>query len=197
MDKLQQNFEQSVNEENKVILRPAQVEDGAALLEIYRPYIERTAITFEYTVPTVGEFQGRIRQTLERYPYLVAEENGIIVGYAYLSTFKNRAAYDWSAETSIYLRMDCRRRGIGTRLYHGLEQAAGQMGLCNLNACVAAPPVEDEYLTMDSVRFHEYMGYSPVGTFHNCAYKFGRWYNMMWLEKMVGEHGEKMKKPWG
>ncbi len=91
-------------------IRLASVEDAAELLEIYRPYIEKTAITFEVEVPSVEEFAGRIRHTLEKYPYLVAEEQGRIVGYAYASPFKTRAAYDWSVDLCQNGRTEQRNR---------------------------------------------------------------------------------------
>lgn len=169
-------------------IRTASAEDAAGLLEIYRPYVEHTAITFEYEVPTVGEFEERITNTLKRYPYLVAEKDHEMVGYAYVSPFKERAAYDWSVETSIYVRKEAKQQGIGRRLYDRLEQILRQQGILNVNACIAYPQIEDEYLTKDSVRFHEKLGYEMVGTFHQCGYKFGRWYDMVWMEKMIGEH---------
>ena len=105
-------------------LRPAVPGDAAALLEIYAPYVRETAITFEYQVPSPEEFRERIRRTLERWPYLVAEAGGRCLGYAYLGAFVGRAAYGWSAETSIYLRQDMKRRGLGRRLYGALEDLA-------------------------------------------------------------------------
>ena len=159
-------------------IRTASAEDAAGLLEIYRPYVEHTAITFEE----------RITNTLKRYPYLVAEKDHEMVGYAYVSPFKERAAYDWSVETSIYVRKEAKQQGIGRRLYDRLEQILRQQGILNANACIAYPQIEDEYLTKDSVRFHEKLGYEMVGTFHQCGYKFGRWYDMVWMEKMIGEH---------
>ena len=168
-------------------IRTASAEDAAGLLEIYRPYVEHTAITFEYEVPTVGEFEERITNTLKRYPYLVAEKDHEMVGYAYVSPFKERAAYDWSVETSIYVRKEAKQQGIGRRLYDRLEQILRQQGILNANACIAYPQIEDEYLTKDSVRFHEKLGYEMVGTFHQCGYKFGRWYDMVWMEKYIGK----------
>ena len=106
----------------EVTIRMAAPEDAAALVAIYAPYVEVTAISFEYTVPTVEEFAGRIRKTLERYPYLVAEAGGKIVGYAYASPFHSRAAYQWAAECSIYVEQSCRQSGVGRRLYTALEE---------------------------------------------------------------------------
>lgn len=172
-----------------VTVRAASPEDGAALLDIYAPYVRETAITFEYDVPSLEEFRGRIRRTLERYPYLVAEAAGEAVGYAYAGPFKERAAYDWAVETSVYLRRDRRRRGAGRRLYEALEAVLREQNVRNLYACVACPETEDAYLTWNSVNFHAHMGFRLVGEFYKCGYKFGNWYNMAWMEKLLGEHG--------
>ena len=103
-------------------IRTACPEDAEALLEIYAPYVRETAVTFEYEVPSPEEFRGRIEHVLSRYPYLAAEEDGRIVGYAYLSAFHPRAAYGWCAEPSVYVEMERRGRGIGRRLYEELER---------------------------------------------------------------------------
>lgn len=169
-------------------LRIARSEDADALLAIYAPYVERTAITFEYEVPTLNEFRERIRHTLARYPYLVLEKKGAILGYAYASPFKPRAAYSWDTELSIYLDQEKRGKGYGALLYKSLEFALKMQGILNLNACIAYPPKEDEYLTRGSVRFHKHMGFSKAGHFHKCGYKFDRWYDMVWMEKSIGSH---------
>lgn len=165
-------------------------EDAAALLDIYAPYVENTAITFEYTVPTAEEFKKRISRVLERYPYLAAEKDGEFLGYAYVSPFHERKAYDWAVETSIYVSREKKRMGVGKKLYEALEHILAAQNILNLNACIAWPSEEDEYLTKDSVRFHERLGYRFVGEFHQCGYKFHRWYNMVWMEKSIGEHLE-------
>lgn len=168
--------------------------DAEEILAIYAEYVKKTAITFEYEVPDMEEFRGRIRHTLERFPYLVARENGKIVGYAYASPFKARPAYDWAVETSIYVDRNLRRCGIGRKLYGALEATLKKQGILNMNACIAYPKTEDEYLTRDSVKFHEKLGYQMVGTFHQCGYKFHRWYDMVWMEKFIGEHRENQQK---
>lgn len=172
----------------KMKIRTATVTDAKELLAIYAPYVKKTAITFEYEVPTLEEFKKRIENTLKNYPYLVAEAHGELLGYAYTSAFHERAAYDWAAEVSIYVREDKRGCGIGGRFYTVLEGISRAQHILNLNACIAYPETEDEYLTKDSVRFHEHLGYSMVGEFHKCGYKFGRWYDMVWMEKMIGAH---------
>lgn len=175
---------------SEVLIRVAKPEDAQALLSIYAPYVEQTAITFEYIVPSVEEFRKRIENTLKKYPYLVAERNGEIIGYAYAGPFKAKAAYSWSVETSIYLKSGEKRRGLGRRLYEELEERLKKQGILNLYACIAYPETEDEHLTKDSVYFHEKMGYRIIGTFYQCGYKFHRWYHMVWMEKMIGKHLE-------
>lgn len=170
------------------MIRSAAVTDAERLLEIYAYYVEHTAITFEYDVPAPEEFRARIAHTLERYPYLVLEEDGVIRGYAYAGVFKGRAAYDRSCEMTIYLDHEAKGRGAGRALYEALEEELRKMGILNLYACIGDPIVEDEYLTKNSEQFHRHMGYTKVGEFHQCGYKFGRWYNMIWMEKLIGEH---------
>lgn len=174
----------------KVNIRIAAEEDAGELLSIYAPYVRDTAITFEYEVPTVEEFSVRIRKVLERFPYLVAERNGKIVGYAYASPFHSRAAYQWGVETSIYVDKNCKRAGVGGKLHEALENILREQGILNLNACIAYPREEDEHLDKNSVEFHEHLGYRMVGEFESCGYKFNRWYNMVWMEKHIGIHLE-------
>lgn len=197
-------------------IRSAKIEDASALLAIYKPYVEGTAITFEYDVPSVEEFAGRIRKTLEKYPYLVLERtednagnieavassecvadgttvgNGAgtaeILGYCYAGVFKGRAAYNRSVETSIYIKQGEHGKGYGRALYTELEQELRSCGFLNAYACIASPKPGSTHLDNSSQKFHEHMGYSLVGTFNDCAYKFNQWYNMIWMEKMLGEH---------
>ena len=136
----------------RVQIRTARPDDAAALLEIYAPYVTDTAITFEYEIPTQAEFASRIEKTLEKYPYFVAEADGRPVGYAYAGAFKERAAYDWSVETSIYVRRDLKCMGVGRRLYDALEAALMAQGITNVNACIAYTGEPDAHLTQDSVR---------------------------------------------
>ena len=176
------------NAENSVLIREAEAGDVPRLLEIYAYYVENTAITFDYDVPSQEEFRGRIERIKARYPYLVIEKDGVIKGYAYAGVFKDRAAYDRSCEMTIYLEHGAAGEGLGRKLYEALEEALREQGILNLYACIGYPDVPDEYLDYNSAQFHEHMGYTKVGTFHRCGYKFGRWYSMIWMEKMIGEH---------
>lgn len=169
-------------------IRTASPDDAEELLAIYAPYVTDTAITFEYDVPGLEEFRARVARTLSKYPYLVAQRGGMILGYAYTGAFVGRAAYDWAVETTIYLRGDCRKTGVGRMLYEELEKISILQNIRNMNACIGYPETEDEHLTMNSIRFHERLGYHMVGIFHNCGYKFGTWYHMAWMEKIIGEH---------
>ena len=162
-------------------IRTATPADAPQLLHIYAPYVENTSITFEYEIPSVENFSERVRHTLEKYPYLVAEENGVILGYAYASAFKQRAAYDWSVETSIYIREDAGRKGIGTALYKALEKALALQNICNLCACIAYP-------NPASVSFHESFGYKTVAHFHSSGFKQNAWSDMIWMEKELCPH---------
>ena len=181
--------------EHDIHIRVASVDDAEALLAIYAPYVVKTAITFEYEVPSLDEFRGRICHTLQKYPYLVAEENGKILGYAYVGPFHDRAAYDWAVETSIYVDENLRRSGVGGKLNRALEAVCKAMGILNMEACIGVPEVEDEHLTRNSEEYHTHIGYRLVGEFYKCGYKFGRWYNMVWMEKLIGEHKDEMQSP--
>ena len=168
-------------------------EDAKELLAIYAPYVRDTAVSFEYEVPSLQEFKGRIQDISKMLPYIKAVEAGEILGYAYAGKFKNRKAYDWSVEVTVYVREDARRRGVGKILYQALENSLQRIGVLNMNACIAVPKGDDEHLSNDSYHFHEKMGFCLVGTFHDSGYKFHTWYDMIWMEKMIGKHGEKQK----
>ncbi len=266
--------------------RVARPEDAEALLAIYAPYVEETAITFEYEVPSVEAFRARIVHTLATYPYIVAVEeqeanaaagrvdgasascldraeanagtahvdgssvssapasgagevteahrtSERIIGYAYVGRLHERAAYDWSVETSIYVDRCARKHGLGRQLYERLEAILRAMNIISVNACIAYPGTmntvaaadrlqdahidigdpntadrarkdprkgsadsgadigEDPYLNTNSPDFHAHLGYQLVGHFHACAYKFDRWYDMIWMEKWIAPHPAK------
>lgn len=176
------------------MIRDAKLDDAERILEIYAYYVENTAITFEYKVPGISEFRERMKNTMKRYPYLVIEKDGVIKGYAYAGVFIGRAAYDWSCEVTIYLDHEAQKCGFGRMLYEALEDRLKRAGILNLYACIGYPEVEDEYLNRNSAHFHEHMGFVTVGKFHKCGYKFGRWYHMIWMEKIIGEHQESGKE---
>lgn len=173
-----------------IVLRSATPADAPVLLSIYGPYVEHTAITFEYDTPSVEEFSDRIARVQTRFPYLIAQSGDEVVGYAYAAAFHARKAYSWCVEVTVYVREDCKGQGIGKLLYSKLEEILQAQGVLNLYACIAMPQVEDEHLTRDSYTFHSHMGYRLIGTFDRCGYKFGRWYDMIWMEKQIAPHLE-------
>ncbi len=182
-------YRMTAERENHITVRVARADDAERLLEIYRPYVNDTAITFEYDVPGVDEFRRRIETTLLRYPYLVAEmPDGTIVGYAYASAFKERAAYNWAVELSVYVDQTRHHGHIGQTLYEALEYCLKQQHVTNLNACITFTEQEDGHLDNGSVAFHEKMGFERVAHFHECGYKFNHWWDMIWMEKIIAPH---------
>ncbi len=166
-------------------IREATLDDAARLVEIYAPYIRETAVSFEYEVPTVDEFKERIKNVKEKYPYLVCEKDGVIVGYVYASAYSKREAYDWTVGTSIYVDKNFRRMGIGSLLYKHLEEGLKKMGIENLLAGVAYCEREDEYLTKDSYKFHLREGYVMAGHLKDVGKKFDRHYDLLWMQKKL------------
>lgn len=186
-----------------ITIREVQPEDAARLLDIFSYYVTNTAVSFEWQVPELEEFTRRIATITERYPYLVAQDNdtGIIQGFACAHSFVNRMAYDWSTELTIYLAPDARRQGTGRMLYQALEQRLKAMGLLNMYACIATPTEQSEtlkYCSFDSVNFHQKMGFTLVGTFKQCGYKFGHFFDMVYMQKLIGSHspGSAPYLPW-
>ena len=174
--------------ETNIKVRNAKLSDAPRILEIYTYYVENTVITFEYDVPSLEEFENRMIDIMKKYPYLVIERDGRIEGYAYAHPFVGRAAYDWASELTIYLDHNAKKCGLGRKLYEALAERLKAMGVLNLYACIGYPKVEDEYLNKNSAQVHEHLGFRLCGTFENCGYKFNRWYDMIWMEKIIGEH---------
>lgn len=178
--------------DSEVKIRVADVNDVSALLDVYRYYVEQTAITYDYELPTVEEFTDKIVHKLETYPYLVAELNGKIVGYAYASRFRSRPAYNWDAEMTIYVDVNSRGHRVGQKLYTLLEQILKEQGVVKEIALVTTP--ENEVGTQyNSMHFREKMGYRLVGKIEPCGFKFNRWFNTVIIDKIINEPTENMK----
>lgn len=174
-----------------ITIRLAQESDAQDLLAIYNFYVQNTAITFDYHSPDLDMFRLNIANISKTYPYLVAQEGNHILGYAYASAFHRRPAYQWLAEVTIYLAPDARGRGTGKRLYQAIEEALQEQGILKSMACIATTTEEDPYLSNTSLAFHEHLGYKIVGSFNQSGYKFGRWYDMKWLEKSLASLPDK------
>ena len=160
------------------MVRPAAEKDVPEILSIYAPYIENSTATFEYDVPSCREFMQRFLDITAQFPFLVWEENGQILGYAYASAPYSRAAYSWCAEPSIYLRPEASGRGIGKKLYAVLEAILEKQGYRVLYALITEE-------NSNSIRFHLKTGYEIRAEFPNCGYKFNRWLGLIWMEKRI------------
>lgn len=165
--------------------------DAGAVLAIYAPYIEQTGVTFEYEVPDEAQFRARMERVLGKYPYLVACDGDRIVGYAYAKELGERAAFSHSVETAIYLAQDGRRSGTGSLLYRELERILKLQNVTNVYAAVSYREQEDETISHASPLFHLAVGYHKAAHFRKCGYKFGRWYDIIWYEKNIAEHGDR------
>ncbi len=160
------------------MIRIATEADIPAMLEIYRPYVENTTYSFEYDVPCLRTFTQRFYDHTQQFPWLVWEEGGEVLGYAYAGAPWERAAYRWSAEISIYLHHKVHGRGIGRALYAKIEQILTAQGYRVVYALVTSE-------NLGSIAFHERLGYTPRANFENCGYKMGRWLGVIWLEKRL------------
>ena len=160
------------------LIRLATASDAPAVQAIYAPYVRDTAISFEYDAPPVEEIRHRIASTSERYPYLVLEDRGEILGYAYASSLRGRRAYDWSIETTIYLRSDAVGRGMGRALYESLIPTLALLGYRQAYAGIALPNVA-------SVALHQRVGFTHLGTYERVGWKLGQWHSVGWWQRLL------------
>lgn len=164
-------------------IRDARRSDVPAMLAIYAPFVEHTAVSFEYDVPTEAEFARRLEEHQAAFPWLVCEENGRVMGYAYAGRAFERAAYGWNAEISCYLAPELRGRGVGRRLYARIEEILTWLGYYKLFAVVTSA-------NAPSVAFHRALGFREAACFRNVGYKQGGWYDVLWLEKTLCDRPE-------
>lgn len=170
------------------VIRNATLKDVEEIAAIYSYYVENTAISFECVSPTAEEYKVRFEKITADYPFLVAVRNKKVIAFAYAHAFSERQAYRKSAELTVYVLNGENRKGLGCALYSELETLLKEKGITNLYARVASPLEEDEYLTRNSEKFHSRMGFVKVGCLNKCGTKFGRWYNMLYMEKIIGTH---------
>ena len=164
------------------------MQDVPRILEIYAPYVENTAISFEYIVPSLADFTQRFLDITVQFPWLVWEENGRVLGYAYGSQPFERAAYQWNAEASIYLCPEAQGKGIGKKLYAALEAILQKQGYKKVYAIITTA-------NEASVAFHRAVGYRHTATFPDCGYKFGKWYGTIWMEKILNTWDTPPREP--
>ncbi len=158
------------------LIRQAGVGDAAAMLAIYAPFVLDTAVSFEEEVPSVPDFAARVGAVLAEAPWLVAEREGRVLGYAYAGRHRARAAYRLTREVSVYVHPDYHRQGLATRLYNHLLERLGRAGFTTALAGITLP-------NPASLAFHRKFGFQVVGTYHRVGYKFGRYHNVLWLER--------------
>ena len=161
-------------------IRTVQLSDAEAILQVYAPFITDTCISFEYVVPSVEEFAQRIASISAEYPYIVLEEDGEIVGYAYSHRYLERVAYSWDVEVTIYLAPKVQGKGLGVILYDALEKLMALQNIKNLYSCITGDNVH-------SIEMHRSMGYELIGTFPKAGFKLDRWLDVVWMAKTIGE----------
>ena len=171
------------NAESAITIRLASPEDAAAIRDIYAPYVQTTAVTFDITPPTVEEMRVKIETILTERPFLVAEQDGVVLGYSYAAPFRPRAAYIHAIETSVYIAQDYKGKGLGRRLYTALENILRAQNVYTANACISYVDPADEYSPTTSRLFHERMGYTQCAHIPHCGRKFDRWYGIIWMQK--------------
>ncbi|NLK75307.1 MAG: N-acetyltransferase [Clostridiales bacterium] len=173
---------------NSKKIRLVKENDYISLLEIYGPFVRDTSVSFEYVVPTIDEFKKRINNISKIFPWLVCEVNGKVVGYAYASKHRERAAYQWSVDVSIYVAPEYHRNYIAKALYTALIKILRAQGYFNAYAIVALPNEKSE-------GFHKALGFVPIGVYHNVGYKFDKWHDVKCFELKISEHFLQPKSP--
>ena len=161
-------------------IRQVQLSDAEQILKVYAPFITDTCISFEYVVPSVEEFAQRIASISAEYPYIVLEEDGEIVGYAYSHRYLERVAYSWDVEVTIYLAPKVQGKGLGVILYDALEKLMALQNIKNLYSCITGDNVH-------SIEMHRSMDYELIGTFPKAGFKHDRWLDVVWMAKAIGE----------
>ena len=172
------------------LLRLARVDDADAVRRIYAPFVSGTAVSFEVEPPDSDEIRVRILTTLEILPWLVCERDGAVIGYAYASPHRIRAAYGWSVDVTVYVHASCRRQGVGRALYTSLLELLTQQGYYNACAGITLP-------NESSVRLHEAVGFEPVGVYRAIGYKAGAWHDVGWWQLDLADIGGVLRTPEG
>lgn len=171
-----------------MLIRPVTPNDAGALLDIYRPYIERSTFTFETEVPAIDDFRQRIEHYTANYPWLVAEADEQVIGYAYASRHRERTAYQWCVESSVYVKDEFHGCGIALKLYDALFDLLSRSGYVNVYAGITLP-------NPASYSFHLKAGFKPVGVYEKIGFKLGQWCDVAWLVKQINPHADTPQTP--
>ena len=169
-------------------IRLANEKDAEGILNIYAPYIKNTSYTFETEVPSVASFAERINAYMVNWPWLVCEIDGVIAGYAYATRYRERTAYQWCTESSVYIHDDFQRQGIAKKLYVALLEILRLQGFRNVYAVINLP--NDK-----SVKFHESCGFTYFATYEKVGYKLGQWKNVGWWQLSINDYSEEPSAP--
>ncbi len=169
-------------------IRLAAAADAEQFCEIYAPIVRDTHISFEQDIPDAAEMAARIAKTMPRYPWLVCDIQGRVAGYAYASPFRRRRAYQWTAETTVYVHPDYKRRGVSRALYTSLIEVLREQGFCNAIGVIALP-------NDASIRAHEAVGYRKVGVLENMGYKAGAWHHTGWWQLKLAPVPDRPQRP--
>ncbi len=170
------------------VIRVAREVDAGAMLAIYGPYVRDTAISFETEPPSEEEFRRRVRSTLEVGPWLLCEARGSVLGYAYAAPFHARRAYQWTVEVTAYVHADHHRKGVGLGLYTSLLGCLALQGFRGAVGVIALP-------NPASVGLHERMGFAAAGVLRAVGYKHGRWHDVGWWQRALGERAPSPEPP--
>ena len=161
-----------------ISIRPVKISDADFCLSLYSKYVVGSAVSFELEAPSLEEFSNRIDTISQRFPYLVAEENGNVIGYAYASAYRDRAAYQWNVEVSIYVEDQNKKSGVATALYNQLFSELERIHICKAFAVIALP-------NDASIGFHDKMGFEKFATYKNVGFKLNQWHDVLWMEKTI------------
>jgi L-amino acid N-acyltransferase YncA len=173
-----------------MIVREVDIGDAEALSDIYKYYVDNSSYTFEYVAPSAGEFAGRIKEITEEFPFFVCEDNGEVLGYAYAHRFKERKAYQWICETSIYVKNGCTQKGAGRSLYEKLLPALKKQGFVKAVAVLGCPNESSEI-------FHKKMGFSLASTLPDIGFKHGSWHDIKYYVFELKPYRDDMPEPLG
>jgi phosphinothricin acetyltransferase len=161
-----------------ISIRPVKISDADFCLSLYSKYVVGSAVSFELEAPSLEEFSNRIDTISKRFPYLIAEENEHRVGYAYASAYRDRLAYQWNVEVSIYVEEQNKKSGVATALYTQLFSELESIHICKAFAVIALP-------NDASVGFHNKMGFEKFATYKNVGFKLNQWHDVLWMEKTI------------
>lgn len=171
-----------------MILRYAEPQDVPQMLSIYAPYIADSAITFETVVPLSAEFENRLKAVITGFPWLVCEEQGKILGYAYAAKHRDRIAYQWSVESSVYLSPDAQGRGVARHLYQAMIAILKIQGIVNIYALITVPNAK-------SIGLHERLGFNEFALFKKIGYKNSCWHDVLWMVLVINSHDMEQSEP--